>query len=705
MCFISNGKCEAHYDVCANANQDTCNSNIPKDTSKKCKWDTSCIETDRLCEDLIDYNDIHIRNSEYSLKGCFELKAEADKVCIDLPKEGCKQYYASCDKADGKENLCGTFKPVNDDKNGFKSLYYCSYSTTDSKFTETKKKCENFVKGEDDSNTCLLLDASNENKMCYYDSEKNECPEIYITCDSYNLVKTDSTQRSDSECAAITYRDSTSKVENPHYECYLNEAKTCTNRKKACDAIKDSQTCNSHVLDDEDKQCLFTGSKCKEIYKTCEKYEEKVKENKKKEDCEIIAPFEESGKTYKCVFGQNSACTKKELACEDYKGQDALECKAYSEYLDGDDHQCALIGGKCIEQFNACEKYEEKNKTICESIALYDSPNYKCILYHDKVCKTEQKLCSEYLGDSEIECKKYKASVDTKKCVLENHKCVEKSILNYCSDYRGTNKEECESIKPFRTDVDSVDPSSKCVYTIEGCIKQSKGCGDATTESECLAIVLENTKKQCVYIGNSCTEQYKTCLLYYDNENTIDKTICESILIQETGYPSAEYRCEYAAPATGQTKGTCTRKKRSCSDFEPKLIQRECGSISLTDITKKCVFNNNSCSPHYKTCSELSTLLSATDDLCKNGVTSSADKSCVAKSDKSGCEEKEKEKEQEQEQEQGQEQHNEKDEKPKGSTAENPESQPNEAEPTDGNSFASKNYLSILTFIAVCLIF
>ena len=92
---------------------------------------------------------------------------------------------------------------------------------------------------------------------------------------------------------------------------------------------------------------------------------------------------------------QNSVCTKKELKCEAYQGQDALECKTYSVNVDSD-HQCALIGGKCIEQFNACEKYEEKNKTICESITLYDNPYYKCILYHDKECKTEQKLCSEF---------------------------------------------------------------------------------------------------------------------------------------------------------------------------------------------------------------------------------------------------------------------------------------------------------------------
>lgn len=58
--LLANSKCEAHYDDCTKANQATCNSNIPKDTSKKCKWDTSCTETDRLCEDLISYNDNYI---------------------------------------------------------------------------------------------------------------------------------------------------------------------------------------------------------------------------------------------------------------------------------------------------------------------------------------------------------------------------------------------------------------------------------------------------------------------------------------------------------------------------------------------------------------------------------------------------------------------------------------------------------------------
>ena len=255
--------------------------------------------------------------------------------------------------------------------------------------------------------------------------------------------------------------------------------------------------CNSHTLKDSEKRCLFT-TKCIEVYKTCDLYEENVSTNKKKEDCEIIEPDYQDGKIYKCIFDQeNSECTKKVLKCEDYTGQNEDYCISLTANLESG-RKCALIGGKCTEQYNVCVDYDGTNQTICESIILYNDPYHKCLLLHDKECKPQEKLCSEYSGDSEVQCSNYKASVDTKKCVLENHKCIEKSIFNYCSDYRGTNKDECESIKPYNTEGSGIDLSSKCVYTDEGCIKKSKECKEATSESECLAIIPTNEKKQCI---------------------------------------------------------------------------------------------------------------------------------------------------------------------------------------------------------------
>ena len=695
-CVLFNGQCKAHYETCSELSKETCSANIPKDTSTKCVWNSqsnSCGPSDRVCEDYIVYEDKYLGDT-VNRKTCQQLTAETNKVCVFFDNKECKQYYDSCGKGDEDQALCGNIKPLNAGKTGFDPLYKCFYSDSDSSCKKEPKECSDFESGKDDKETCENLAAS-ENKMCYYNSAKDKCLEIYETCTSYNLVETDSNKRTSTICEEIIPRiEGSEKTEDQSSICFLDEddENKCKSRKRKCEEIQKEGVCNNQALEDKNKRCLFTGSKCIEIYKTCDLYQENVS-NKNKGDCEIIEPNYADQLIYKCEFNEkNQECSKKKLKCEEYLGQDEDYCKSLKVNLDPG-LKCALIGGKCIEQYDICDSYDGKNKTICESIILYGNPYKKCVLLQDKDCDAIDKTCSEYLGDSETECKKYTASVNTRTCILENHKCVEKSIFNYCSDYRGTNKEECESIKPYYTEgVVGLDPSSKCVYTNEGCIKKSKECRESTSESECPTIIPTDENKQCVYIGNACTEQYKTCDLYYSEEDTIDKTICESILIKEDGYTSDKYKCEYKAPASGQAKGTCTRIERSCSDFEPKLIRSLCNSIPLTDFTKRCVFNdsNNSCSPEYKTCSELSTLSSATDEICKNGVPST-NKICVAKSDKSGCEEKEKEEEKEPE--------------PINTTEENQESQPNEEKPSDPNSFAGKYNLNMLVYIAICLLF
>ena len=104
-----------------------------------------------------------------------------------------------------------------------------------------------------------------------------------------------------------------------------------------------------------------------------------------------------------------------------------------------------------------------------------------------------------------------------KTCSIINGKCIETLTLNYCSDYNGTNKEECESILPHYNDGTndaSVDPSSKCVFATEGCIKESKNCGEAKTELECIYINPSDNNKHCAFVNNVCVEQYKTCQKY-----------------------------------------------------------------------------------------------------------------------------------------------------------------------------------------------
>ena len=197
----------------------------------------------------------------------------------------------------------------------------------------------------------------------------------------------------------------------------------------------------------------------------------------------------------------------------------------------------------------------------------------------------------------------------------------------------------------------------------------------------------------CIFINDKCEEQYKTCSLYYDNENEIKEDIYKSIVINDATntYSSDKHICKYNAPSSGG-KGSCIAQERSCVEFNPELYRDFCQAITLNDQTKKCVFSisNKSCSPEYKTCLEMSILASATDDKCKNGDTSS-NKVCTAKPDRSGCEETDKPP------------------KPNTTASHTPpkESQKDGESNNDDNNdnSAGKQCLSKIIFIAFCLLF
>ena len=656
--LLEGGKCEAHYNDCTqltSQGEAKCVANIPNDKSKMCTWSSNaCAQSDRTCEKYIAYSGPSGETSE----ACLNLHATSPKICIFENGKTCRQEYEKCENGDGDENLCKTIRPLNTEKTGYDHQNICQYASDTSKCEKVLKQCSKYEKGFDDGTVCQTLTSSNTNKMCSYDSSKDECSEI---CSSYNTDQTNPDQREDPVCKAITPKDLTTKVVDQFSECYLDTDKSCKSRKKSCDKFTDEASCHAQVLEDTTKRCLFVDNVCKEIYKTCNDYTTKIEAaNRKKEDCEIITYTGTDSYIYRCVYDSSdnlNKCEPKKIQCEDYKGSDAAYCSSLSINIDSAEStkfECRFVEGKCSKQYKTCENYDEDDRKTCESIKLTTS-NYKCILEHDKTCKTETKLCSEYSGKSEVECSTYKASSDDKTCNIVNGKCIETLTLNYCSDYKGTNKEECESIQPHYNDGINnalVDSSSKCVFATEGCIKESKKCGEAKTELECIYIIPSDNKKQCAFVNNACVEQYKTCQLYNDNEEVtkFSQAGCESIIFVETDYPFSKFKCKYTAPTTEGAKGTCQRVARTCSEFKAEFIKNQCINIDISDISKKCVFNSNdsTCSLIGKTCLELNsvTLSDPSADLeqiCKNAATSSSQKNCSVKDDDAGCEETDKE--------------------------------------------------------------
>jgi len=664
-CILYGNTC--YYKECKGFSEGECSNIKPFDGTvgfnhlKKCSYvdeEAKCLPVDKTCNNYEkDYDDGNV---------CPNLKSTdtTNKMCsYDSKNDQCKEVYITCEKYDSIavdqriNNTCHEIT-ARDATTKSELPYKECYLDADKKCTEFDKPCSKLSEpfcntknfGVDSPKRCLFVN--------------NACIETYKTCENYEYNEELSDQKNNDTCHGIILGDSLK-------ECYLGEDKKCTEFYKPCSKLS-KDICNSQFFGvDSPKRCLFVNNDCIETYKNCELYQSEVDLTKrKKEDCEIIDPTytisekpEDYSKKFKCVFdnAENKKTCKGVLKqCEDYKGTEETECEQLTVNIDDDEAgkmKCKIVGGKCVKQYIDCDTYasteDSTNKTICESIKL-TLENKKCILKNDKTCKEIFRSCSEYKGNSQSECSRYGNydEDDYKICSIVNGKCTEISNYKYCSDYRGTNQNECESIKPYRTDGYGIDTSSKCVYSSkEGCIKQAKQCKEATSEFECPSIIpSDSEKKQCVYVNGACIEQYKTCALYdeEENERPIDKTICESIVIQGTPENYLTHRCKYTPADTNvaNSRATCTSVQRECSDFNAEMIKDQCSTIS-TDITKKCVFVNNNCSPQSKTCLEMSLVTfnigDDPDEICGNAATSSQNKECKAKSDDTGCEEIDKE--------------------------------------------------------------
>ena len=671
--IVDRTKCETHYMNCADAtSEEICNKNIPNNNNKKCKWSSNrCQETERTCDDFITFTDDII-----SQKDCPDLNNDDNKVCFLDENSKCHSYYKQCEH--GTRDNCETIKPFIEgithyDKDSFNLKAHCVWKKEVGEDTESchkeNYKCNEAI-GEKFKDLCPYLEKSNTHKACIYDRTNKRCTEIYSTCQSYT-DDTSVTTKDPETCKNIKIDD--------HYTCTL-QGNSCIQKKKECKEITEESVCTSHTFDFSDdvskqnKQCIFLpNNTCVETYKTCSDYQNDATiTDKLKNICEIIPPFTEidNGKTfiYNCTFDSQNRCQRNKIECEYYKGNSDT-CDRISINFDDTKYQCKSNNGKCFKQFKTCDDFNydnpdnddiEQNKANCLSIIL-SSPNEKCYLEHDKTCKLTTKLCSEYLGDDEYTCEhSYAPSSDDKQCSFVNNKCTEidkvkvnpEEYYYYCSDYRGTDKTKCESILPHSetnfdgNELESIDFSAKCVYdTNIGCIRKRKECSEAKSEYECQNISPEDTDQQCAYINNNCIQQYRSCSLYENKVGTaMTKNGCENIKISENTYSFFNSYCEYTE--NSGTK-TCTRKARECKDLSSELLQNivksTCSFLTITDVSKKCVYNNNNCVEQVKTCKELSYFPSVPGNLnsiCENAPTSSNNKVCKKNHFNSGCEER-----------------------------------------------------------------
>ena len=556
---------------------------------------------------------------------CKNVFSNATHGCLYTGNK-CELRFKGCSSYTGTDSsACANRVP----DNAFENAYH-KCELVGNKCEDVLKKCSDYEEGITD---CEKLKAEEDNQRCILNN--NRCESHYKTCSL--------SSKDQQTCEKNIPSDKS-------LECVW-EGGVCNEKPKKCKETKfynDNDCYGLEVTDSKNQICLGSDDGCKEQYKTCELYNEKVS-NKKKEDCESLRY--DGKNNYKCFF-KDGACSTG-TKCSDFTYESG--CKGF---IPSDtDKRCSFINGVCKEIYKTCELYDTKTKiddkkeADCKEINGMDERYcYNIYLAEYKQCTIKDNKCVEIFtgcpGTAEKLSKENCEAIDLGEYYLlckyneKDNGCYKE--LKDCS--LGKDEASCKSIILYEEDVGRVytKKSAKCVWEKNACVETPKVCGDAQNAAECSLITPTSSNKECIYLNGQCKEQYEDCDAYNKNgKETIEQIVCESIVLADTSY-----KCVFQSGTP--TKCVQQKKYSTCSEFKKDDYEYVCTSygsnppISLS-IDYKCAYSNSACSEVQKNCLELSNEPKVDEEICESAPTSGNNKYCSLKADKSGCEEKEKE--------------------------------------------------------------
>lgn len=624
-CTYTDTSCESKFSSCEGLSETDCKSDNEKiklkSPTQECYWNTGadggakCDLKQLKCSDYI--------NKKPPVE-CESLEASKGLYCITDTTTHCVEE-SGCSTA---TTDCTNHKPL-DSNHRWNHSKKCVDPTTDGgNCVEKPKLCTEFTPGDD----CTKLSPSDNNtkKKCFL--EGSSCVEKCVECDCHTGANTDN-----NSCEAISnYIEDKDK-----YKCEFDEEdNTCSKIRKKCSDFADRTSCNNYKPEDPTKICFFTAKKGK----TTEECIELPKIPTKCADLKDLADINDAAHciainedSYSECAWDTDECVKKPNKCDSTTHNSPAAC---DHIHINKTHECKYIENSCVEvkYYSNCNLYTGTERAICEFIIPPES-NKRCILLNDKQCVSVPKECEDYKNNSEYECiNNYKPLDEDYKCVFTGGSCT--GVLKqkeYC--YQGDkSKEICEAIIPKNN---GENYSIKCKFEDSKCVRVEKPCEDYTPGGSeiCSSIIPKDQNKKCILRNTQCVEEYKTCKAYNDDKSvtSISKTTCESIISNDGK------KCKYTA-GDGQNKATCTSDTTNICDntlFDQEVsLSSACASIKLSDISKKCYFENGECSSKSKTCLELvfNGNEEGIENMCKSAKTSDDDeKKCIISSDKKRC--------------------------------------------------------------------
>ena len=599
---------------------------------------------------------------------CDGFYAASGKRCLVVDRDlstiiQCKEFYTRCeditDPDECEANLIDYTTKCHFDgscKSGY--VRYCDTGLD----TVTEEECSN-------------LQSSNADKKCVYSGGR--CSARYVNCEKYG--------------SSSTCNDNSPLIQKEN-AYYLDDSKLCQlvptdSGTDKCDTVykycesytgSDSTMCEKlRVTDSTNKRCVYdptsTGDICREVYKTCQLFNDKTVGKWRSGDCEknIL-----SDPNKKCIYIEEiDKCIETDLysSCEEYKGSDKYICESIrspttnakcilekdrtckerifncTEAFDEEDclyyakpvdnrKICVYNGGKCHEVYKNCEDYLQMDTTTtCSSLTLYNGNKcYEETISNTKRCRSKTKTCNMaqtnkdeciLIAESGVSdpdkkvCDFIKYSTESDPTCKENYK--------YCSDYRGSVTDICEKIKPYDESGKSVDITSKCQMGNYGCERISKECGESDVLHNpilCSLIsekIQDNNVQYCAFIGNDCVKHYKTCESYTGGV----LSVCRSIIPQN--YLTSGF-CDLE-------DGHCVTKKKECNTFDVTNYKYLCENMP------NCTYSGGVCFKKStpESCKDVTFYIASdeNEEICKNLATESPNTICSLRESKAGCEE------------------------------------------------------------------
>lgn len=668
-----NNKCEGDGTSCTNKKK-TCSEYNPKDEDVCSELDSGdpqkeCTFINGECQSILKCSKINVDTEcdpDKTLGKCIWIESSGTGQCSDL--NDCESYKGNT------KDICTSIDNGSSDK-----CVFSEEAGADENKCHKPKTCEDY-----DSN-CSGRSTTDNNKLCIL--SENKCIEQYKTCEIYNSLTDGKIKKDCEDIKPLKKNASNNNDFDISSKCVWEKendsdnSESCLRVKKECRDIYNSDECFAYTPETQNAICIYDNDndECKEVYTSCQL-------NSQSNDCKAVEIYDEKrviDYSKYCEFTSPTCAQKTFSKCADYNQKKTLDIGYCSNIdLNKNNRKCAFVGSECVEQPQTCDETETDREKCKEIILINDEDKYyECDMDKDK-CKKKQKLCSEYHEHDEKECRKYAASDANRYCTIVNNKCIEQ--YKYCSDYELTGVDDedealCMSIIPYD---DNGNPlkTHKCVLSeTVGCMREIKRCEEASSAEECEYMTPENTEnKTCVYYDSKCSEEFKSCEHYYEDEPTAGN--CQKI------HPP-----NYATTKCSFVNNKCKSEDIGCSDYKDEFINKCDNNINeqLT-IGTKCEFSGTTCTIKKKTCSELAeTVEEITDDICKSATTSN-DKECTLKSDKHGCVEISK----------GNSNTGGGEEESKTNNGEN-----NNEENNEKNNSKYEVYLSKLLFITICLLY